>query len=255
MMGLNCTLLVKENLMPFIKLIRYKLKIKFFITCQIALGCTISLKAQTTYSLFSPDKSIEVKLSVADSVRYEVLLEHRELIRQSSIFFHPDFLQNNFGEISAARRKTVNQNLHPVVWQKSSVIHDNYNQLTIDFSGNVSLQWRAYNTGATWRWVVRKQQPYKILSETANFNFHRDDSCWYPADSSFYSSFETTYEHLPLSSIGRDTLGELPALFDVKGTKVLVTESNLLDYAECGSRETMMELWKPFFLTIPKQQK
>ena len=249
--------------MPFIKLIKYRVKTKCFITFQIVFLSAVSLKAQKHYTLVSPDKAIEVNISVGDSVHYGVLLDKRELLRQSSVFFHPDFLGNSLGKISAVSRKTLNRNLHPVVWQKSSLIRDCFNQLTIDFSGNISLQWRVYNNGLAWRWIVPKQEPYKILAETANFNFHRKDSCWYPADSSFYSSFETTYEHLSLDNISRDTLGELPALFNVKGTKVLVTESNLLDYAGMwiqGNNDGSMQAIFPHYpkatkITSPIDQK
>jgi alpha-glucosidase len=229
-------------------------KIKYF-SCLALCMCAVAVKAQHIYTLFSPNKKIELRLSIDDSVQYQVLLDYRQLMRPASIFLHPDFLKNSLGEVSGVKRSTLDQTLHPVVWQKSATIRHNYNQLAIDFSQAISLEWRAYNNGVAWRWIVHKNTPYKILGETANFNFQSEDSSWYPADTSFYSSFEATYHHLPVNSIGPASLGNSPALFEDNGIDVLITESNLLDYAGMwlqGNNDGKIEATFPHY---PKETK
>lgn len=207
------------------------MKLKKAVFCLFISCIANAVKAQTLYSIYSPDKKIEVRLTVADSISYEVLFNNIKLIEPSPISIKTDFLKNEAWEVFDDKETSTRQILYPVVWQKNQAIQDSYNQLQLDFKNDISLQWRAYNNGVAWRWIIHKKGPYKILNEQASFDFHKTDSAWYPSEKDFYSPHECTYNKLSLDDIGPEQLSSLPALFDVKGTKVLITESDLFNYA------------------------
>ena len=191
----------------------------------------IAVQAQQTFTLASPDKKTEIRLAVADSVYYEVLVDQKNVVKKSAIFLKTDFNQGNSWKVSKSQKNSINQVLQPVVRQKNKEICDQYNQLRLNFKNDLALEWRAYNNGFAWRWMVTKKGNSKVLSETATVSLNQDSKAWYPAEEGFFSHNERLYQQLPLSEIGPKNLASLPALFQVQGLKVLLTESDLLNYA------------------------
>ena len=60
---------------------------------------------------------------------------------------------------------------------------------------------------------------------------HKEDSAWYPLEDGFYSHNERIFKPMQLDAIGPGQLASLPALFNIDGTKILLTEADLFDYA------------------------
>ncbi|QCR21161.1 glycoside hydrolase family 97 protein [Pontibacter sp. SGAir0037] len=213
-----------------------------------------TVQAQQNYTLLSPDKKTEVRLSVSDSVYYEVLADAKQLINSSAIGISADYVKDNSWKVAKEKRRSVNQSLKPVVWQKTNEIEDNYNELRLDFKNNLSLEWRAFNNGVAWRWISSKKGNSKISAETANVNFAKGGKAWYPLEDGFFSHNERLYRQLPLDSIGGKQLASLPALFQVQGMKVLLTESDLLNYAGMWLRGNSKGGVKGVFPYYPKKK-
>lgn len=200
----------------------------------LAAACTcIALKAnaQKKYTLNSPDKSITIKLIVSDSIYYQVMLDKKELTAPSAVAFRTDSRNEKGWKVTKASSSSVSEVLKPVVWQKSSLVSNIYNQLHLDFAGGLSMEWRAFNNGIAWRWINMDKTARKVIEEQASFNFNKNDRSWYPQEDDFYSHNERVYHNYRLDSIDAGKLASLPALFDVHGAKVLITESGLFNYA------------------------
>ncbi len=187
--------------------------------------------AQKKYLLLSPDKTVSLNISIGESISYSVQLDAEELISKSEIELKTDGDKTRGWKVAKSATSARNDVLQAVIYQKSNSIQDNYNQLQIDFSNSLSLQWRVYNNGVAWHWISNKNGSYKVLDEKAVFSFDKNGRSWYPQEDSFYSHNERTYKNYRIDSIDANKLASLPALFEVKGTKVLLTESNLFNYA------------------------
>lgn len=192
---------------------------------------TLSAKSEVSYKLNSPDKKTTVNITFSDSLRYSLLVDGKMILNESPLSFTTDLPMNKKLTVVRTSRTSVNTSLVPVVKQKMAVIPDVYNQLRIDFSNQTSLEWRAYNNGVAWRWTTHIPTNYKVIEETAGFSFHAKDTIWYPQENSFYSGNEQKFTKCSIEELGADKLASLPALFDANGIKVLITESNLLNYA------------------------
>lgn len=189
------------------------------------------LLAQKTYTLTSPGSNIRVQVNVTDSIRYSVDVDGEQIIHPSTIALQTD--RNNSSAIKVSRHKLSSANtiLKPLVPQKSAEVRDHYNELQLQLTNGLNLQLRAYDNGVAWRWVSSLQGAYNVVSETGEFVLDPMARSWYPEEDGFFSHNERQYKNYRLDSITEKRLASLPALFEVKGKKLLLTESGLLNYA------------------------
>ncbi|QDH81221.1 glycoside hydrolase family 97 protein [Echinicola soli] len=187
--------------------------------------------AQQSYQLRSPDRSMVLQLTVGDEISYALTVDGQKVVENSAIELITDQKDSRVWKVGKKDAYTVNRQLSPVVWQKSREITDHYNALHLRFKNGMSLQCRLYDNGAAWRWTSSLKGEYKVIEEKAEVNLGKDGKAWYPEESGFFSHNERAYKHYDLTEINGEKLASLPALFEVKGTKVLLTESDLFDYA------------------------
>jgi len=223
--------------------------IKLLILLLLFLYATI-VQAQKKYLLQSPDRKIEVTLSVADSVYYTVKVDQKELISPSAIALELD----GKSKWQVVKSSTVKHNgvLHPVVWQKSKAVADVYNLLRLDFNNGLALEWKAFDNGISWRWLSKLKGDFIVKSETAKFNFKGSGKAWYPQEEQFYSHNEREYKNYSLDQLDDKKLASLPALFQVGNVKLLLTESDLFNYAGMWLRGTGKGGVRGVFPAYPK---
>src|SRR5215469_1944890 len=174
-------------------------------------------EAQSSYDLRSPDKRIEVRIRTAHGVRYDVVLNGRAILQDSSLAMDVD--HKTYGrEVKAVAAKESHHDevLEPVVRQKFAKIRDNYNELRLNMEGNYSVIFRAYNEGVAYRFETAfPEDQVKVYSEDANFRFPANDIVFYPQEDSFFSHNERKYLPQRLLEINADFLASLPAVVDV----------------------------------------
>ncbi|NML21342.1 glycoside hydrolase family 97 protein [Pseudoflavitalea sp. G-6-1-2] len=197
-----------------------------------ACFCCMQPLAAQEYRLSSPDKKTELRISVTDSIRYSVFRNGTQLVNSSVV--HLVTSADNAGgfKVKKAVSSKTDQWLQPVVQQKNSRIRDQFNAMSLAFKNKLELQWRAYDNGIAWRWVTAIQNPYTVNEEKVTISLSSGSKSWYPVEEGFMSHNERLYQQLPVDSIsGKHSLASLPALFETNGVKLMVTESDLLDYA------------------------
>lgn len=182
------------------------------------------------YDMSSPDGRTRISIEVTSGISCEVFRNGEGLVSLSDIA-----LKTDSGEdcrIRRVRTGSHKEELHPVVWQKSSEIEDSYNFIDLEFFGGRKLQWRVYDDGVAYRWCVASKNGFRVNDECATMTFPQDSEIWYPEENNgFYSANEQKFTRMPLKDLEQDRLASLPVLFGACGHKVLVTESDLLDYA------------------------
>ncbi len=196
--------------------------------------------AQSSYSLRSPDKRIEVRIRTAAGVQYDVLLDGKVLLRNSTLSINID--QTQLGrnvKVKAVKERSVDQMLEPAVRQKFAKIRDNYNELRIDTEEPLAVVFRAYNEGAAYRLETSlPAAQVKVYGEEAGFNFAGDYTVFYPQEESFFSHNERLYTPRKLTAIASAAIATLPAVVDVDGIKVAIAESDVEDYPGLWLRGT-----------------
>src|SRR5215470_908596 len=108
------------------------------------VACLTAAAAGTDYSLKSPDGRIEVQIHAGDKITYDVALNGRVFMKDSSLAMNIDgkTLGGN-PKVKATKKDSVDRVLEPVVRQKSAKIREHYNELRIDVEGNYAVVFRA----------------------------------------------------------------------------------------------------------------
>jgi alpha-glucosidase len=207
----------------------------------LVIVSAISMSAQTSFDLRSPDNRIEVRVRTAGQVRYDVLFNGRALLENSTLALDVDHKKLGVDpKVTDAKRRSIDEVVEPVVRQKFAKIRDRYNELRITMDGGYAVTFRAYNEGAAYRLETSLPQPeVKVYGEEANFNFPTDFVVYYPQEDTFYSHNERKYLPQHLTEIEPQFIATLPAVVDVGGgTKVAIAESDLEDYPGLWLRGT-----------------
>ncbi len=184
------------------------------------------------YELSSPNGRISLKVNVDENCTYSVSLRDQRIIMASPIALELDNgdVWGKDARVKKAKVTSHSQELTPVVQRKYAKIQDDYNQLTLSFKG-YSLEFRAYDEGAAYRWVSALKGEYKVKSEQASFVFPADHTTWFPEEESLFSHQEREYLKVNLSEVGSDRFCSTGMLVDCgNGVKTYISESDLMDY-------------------------
>ena len=197
--------------------------------------------AQSSYSVFSPNKQIEVRIRTGERMQYDVLLKGAPLLQDST--FSIDIDHNPLGrqaKVKSAKERTQDAMLEPVVRQKFARIHEHYNELRLEMDGNYAAVFRAYDEGVAYRLETSlPQNEVKVYGEEASFNFPADATVYYPQEESFFSHNERRYLPFKLKEIAPASIASLPAVVDAAGgVKVAIAESDVEDYPGLWLRGT-----------------
>lgn len=193
------------------------------------------------YILKSPDGKLQTKVEISDQIRYSVIHGQTEVLAPS-----PVSMALRSGEIWGANPKlknkkeqSVNQKIKVNLYKKNE-IQDAYNELVLNFSGDYSLIFRAYNQGMAYRFSTGGVAEMIIENEEVSLNFSKNYSAHVPYVQKFdpsdltrqlFNSFENTYSYLKLSELNKDRLMFLPILVDLEdGKKLCFTEGDLESY-------------------------
>jgi alpha-glucosidase len=188
--------------------------------------------AAQSYHLSSPDKKFEITINTKDSLTYSVVYKNTTVIAPSAISLSLDKgILGRSAKVSKTIASSVQNVLHPL-YGKSATLKDNYNQLIINFQGNYSVIFRAYNEGTAYRFVTSLADSVKVISEQATFNLPGNPAATW-AETTNYTAWELPYvAHPSIIEIKNNTRALTPALFAYQPSniKVVVAEADVLEY-------------------------
>ena len=231
---------------------------KTILTLAPLLWMAGNAMAQSSYDVSSPDKRILVKIRTGDRVRYDVLLNGRALLQDSTLSINID--QKTLGlepKVKDAIGRSHDQMLEPAVRQKAATIRENYNELRLAMEGGYAVVFRAYNEGAAYRLETSlPQNEVKVYSEEAIFNFADNYTVYYPQEESLFSHNERQFLPRPLKDIAPAAIGAIPAVVDAGGgVKIAIAESDVEDYPGLWLRGGSNNGLSAFFPPYPLKEK
>ncbi len=199
-----------------------------------------SLIAQKTYTLQSPNQKLKTTVTVSDQIR--IALDHGNtvVLAPSSVSMTIDN-KETLGlnpKVRKIFRHSVKQTLPSPLYKKSA-IEENYNEMTLDFQGKYSLQFRLYNNGMAYRFVTHKPGDIIVNSEKADFRFPENFSTYTAYVNStastfeqqYTNSFEQPYSHEKIMQLNDKRLKILPLMVELpEGKKLCITEADLENY-------------------------
>lgn len=218
-----------------------KLWLKGLSVLALLVG-SMSLQAQKVYEVKDASGSVEVRVEIGkEDVRYSVLQGGETMIASSpiSMTLTDGTVFGSYPRVRKVHRRAIDETIAPPLYRKTQ-IENKCNELTIDFKGDYSLVFRAYEDGAAYRFVSRRKQPFEVKSEEATFGLPADLHVYaaYPKGrmnegkkDPLYSSFQNVYTYTSLSEWTDGQFAFLPLLVEGKnGKKICITEADLLNY-------------------------
>lgn len=194
------------------------------------------------YQLASPDGKLTVTINAGESLCWQITHDGTPVLQPSAIAMQcrrdgkAEFTLGKKVKVTGAQRTAVSTSF-PTPFYKKAEVKDVYNQLTLKCRGGYSVQFRAYDDGAAYRFVSEQGKPFSVLHETADFNFAADHETFVPyvndnrGGERYCFSFESYYDEAPLSRMYPDSLAITPLMVKLEGgKKAVVMEAGVEDY-------------------------
>ncbi|HRQ52209.1 MAG TPA: glycoside hydrolase family 97 N-terminal domain-containing protein, partial [Agriterribacter sp.] len=204
---------------------------KYFLTgCFLSLVCAAG-HAQS-YTLSSPDKKLMVEIeNNRQGIRLKMTKGTEEMLRLSDFGMITGQTKAAPLKVKKTKRNTVNENIIPVIREKSTTYRNEYNELVLTFQSDQSLTFRLFNEGLAYRFSTAARDSLTITRETLNIQLHEGDSIRFQSEQSFNSAYEQPYAFKKLNELDPARLYNLPLLVEKQnGGFVMITESDLYHY-------------------------
>lgn len=195
--------------------------------------CSHNLLFAKDYDLVSPDGAVNLKIAINDNITYSVSVDGKPIMDASAVSMTvgDGIVLGQKPQVIKENKRSVDQKLYPELQVKTNEIQDNFNELEIVFRGRYSVTFRAYNNGIAYKFKTSQKKELLVRSEKAEFNFSGENNVYFPRENEFFSHNERLYEFNALDTLSKKDLCSLPTLVESSSkTKLLVTETGLLDY-------------------------
>ena len=204
------------------------IRLVLFASILLITNC---LHAQT---LVSPNGVLRLQVETAPALSWQLFLRDKPLTLPAPLNMTIEgvgTLGNN-PVVVKSETQTVQREHAPAVRQKSAVIQESYNELTLRCGGDWGVIFRAYDEGVAYRFFTElKTGEVLVTNETCSFRPAACKTVFFPEEESFYSHNERIFSPLGPSDLTENRLASLPILVEMEGgAKVLLTETDLQDY-------------------------
>ncbi|GFZ39188.1 glycoside hydrolase family 97 protein [Bacteroides nordii] len=215
------------------------MKKHLILTIALCLTATLPIKAQEEYTVSSPNGSLELKISMRDTLSYQIFADGEALSEISPIamIVERNGRRITLGEnpaVEKCSRNSISQKI-PMHLGENDQIDDTYNEMILDLGSLYSLHCRAYDEGVAYRIESKISGSITIRNEIAEFNFKDNPQVWiaYDEDKRTMSQWELPYKReLSVKSVKTGDYGINPCFFrnNKKNIGITVIESDLENY-------------------------
>ena len=140
-----------------------KLLLLFLFIC----GLVLHAQAQKNVELSSPNGEIKVSVRLTDKIYYDVACNDEVLLKDNYLQLKlKDKILGEHPKLSGQKQNKIKETLTPVVPLKFSTINNEYNQLLLNFKGNYSVEFRAFNDGIAYVLSPAKKEKSKYWEKT-----------------------------------------------------------------------------------------
>ncbi len=215
-----------------------KLKL-LFLACMLCVS-SVAKNVNKTYSVSSPDGRLVVTVETGDQLRWSVNHDGTQVLTPSAIGLtvNDGKKEWSFG-IDMRVTEAINDNHRSqfdTPFYKKAKVDDNYNRLVV-YDKKYGVEFRAYNDGAAYRFIVTSGKMIGVKNETSEWNFAGDYKAFIPyvndnrGGERYCFSFESLYDEQALSDMFADSLAITPlAVCLPGGKKAVVMDAGVENY-------------------------
>jgi alpha-glucosidase len=210
-----------------------------FIFLLLTLG---AYQATAQFTVVSPDRKVEAKVNIGESISYSVFFNGKTVLLDSPIGFTFEKAPPLGADMKTIEsiNSEINETWKPVLKRKTEVLN-HCNQLEFQLierrfpKRKINLTFRAYNDGIAFRTEFlseQKKHQFTITDEKTSFYFADDLTCWTANHKGYESHQENEYFKHRLSELEKEWVIGLPMTVKVDDEcYVAITEANLTNFA------------------------
>ena len=213
------------------------MKMKPLFILSLCCLCLQAFGEEYTYRLASPDKNLEVNISVGQKITYSVRHKDRVLLNASPIGLV--FLDRTLGADAKVIRKkesSFTEDIQSPHYRVPSFTVT-YNELDLKMKGNYGVVFRAYNEGMAYRFYTTMKDSVIVEDEIASFNFPENYTSYMAYSTAgvksdqYAMAFQNTYTVSTVKEAEADNIAFLPITLDCGDeVKMTLLESDLESY-------------------------
>lgn len=197
---------------------------------------SVSAFSQSLIQLKSPDNNLTIKVNTKDSLSWTLIKGNETLLSHAIAGLD---IENKpyvgFNEkVKSIDRVSKNDVIYPVVAVRQQAIRDVYNELRINFRNGNAIILRAYDNGVAYRWITHFKDSINVKNEIVDYVFPDNNRVLWGTEENkqYLSHFELLFKDSTMASFSKEQHCGLPLyLSSASGTKMLLTEADLLDYS------------------------
>lgn len=224
----------------------------------IILCITTSFAKAQEYSVESPDGKIKVTVSLGDGITYDVHYGNELVLADCRMSLNVNSkVLGSAPSLKSVSRKSVDRVKHPFLHFKYSEVPDRFNKMTLKMKGGYSVEFRAYDDGIAYRFVTDLGGKVEIENEDISIFFPEETDLVLQQCDRFRTSYEERYTFVKASEWKESQkMAHYPILaITAKGTKVLMSESDLIDYPAAFFRSNDANGFTAVFPKVPAKEK
>ncbi|MBR1941742.1 MAG: glycoside hydrolase family 97 protein [Bacteroidaceae bacterium] len=200
------------------------------LTWLLGIGTSIAQKPQT---LISPNGTLKVEVLLGERLTYSISSDNDVVLKDATLSLQ--LTNETLGvnpKLRSAKRGSLNENIQREIPLKNALVSNHCNTLTLNMVGGYSVEFRAYDDGVAYRFVLSKKGSVDVINEDFTIGFPSAYQAHISKVRGFKTSYEQPYTHLSTAEYtAEDEMTYLPVLLESPaGYKVLISEANLCDY-------------------------
>src|SRR5574344_1518429 len=177
------------------------MKTKKIIFLFSLLFICLSIQAGQFYTLTSPDGKLSISIDANHDLQWSIQQDGASIMEPSKIAMFCESEGSSF---------SYGKGIHVIGTTKSS--KSNCKMLTLKCAGDYNVEFRAYNHGATYRFVNIALREFVVKKELSEYRFADDYQTFVPyvndnrGGERYCYSFESYYNQQKLSQLYKDSL-------------------------------------------------
>ena len=189
--------------------------------------------AAKSEQLLSPNGKVRLEVTMADELSFSVYYADELILKDCAVNVIVDGKTLGANpKLRSQKRTAINEQIQNVVPLKQATTLNKAQVLTMRFAGQYGVEFRAYDNGYAYRFLLEQKGTVNVQNEGMTLRFPAPFTAHLAKTRGFWSSYESTYTHVSTTDYkGSDEMSYLPALLESpKGTKLLISESDVQDY-------------------------
>lgn len=204
---------------------------KTLLSLATLLLCAASVSAKD-YKVASPNGRIQATIHADKVLCYDIANDGQDIMTGCQLGLRIRGQQFQTA-VKSAKQQHLIEHVDAFLYRQKA-FDTECNQLTLQLAGGISIQFRAYDEGVAYRYLLNQKGKRVIIEgEEADFHFVHDFPAWLPystnAKKPTAMAFQATYAEGPISTLTK-TWAFLPATVDCGSCKVTLMESDLESY-------------------------